>query len=285
MYESEGTEQYTNESIVLPAHTDESGVVRGYVRFAALGDSATYGVGDRVEGGWRGWAKILTDSVRDTHDISFCNLSAPGATTTDVVETQLPDAVAHRPHVAALVVGLNDTMRSSWDIDEVRENLFRCADELTLAGALLMTVRFHDHSRVLPLPKVLAGPMSKRIAALNEVYDEIHQHHGSLRVNLTNVPEIYRRDFWSVDRLHPSELGHRVLARTFAGMLNDAGLDFTAPELSCDGTRASRREDLRWLVKEGAPWVGRRARDLAPAAINQLRQRLAAGPAVLDMPA
>ncbi|MCI3227346.1 SGNH/GDSL hydrolase family protein, partial [Streptomyces sp. NP-1717] len=29
------------------------------LRYAALGDSLTAGVGDRVEGGWRGWAALL----------------------------------------------------------------------------------------------------------------------------------------------------------------------------------------------------------------------------------
>lgn len=33
------------------------------LRFAALGDSLTVGVGDRVEGGWRGWAVLLADAL------------------------------------------------------------------------------------------------------------------------------------------------------------------------------------------------------------------------------
>ena len=33
--------------------------VRDYVRFVALGDSASCGVGDPTPGGWRGWARIL----------------------------------------------------------------------------------------------------------------------------------------------------------------------------------------------------------------------------------
>ncbi|MET4927636.1 hypothetical protein P3L51_35655, partial [Streptomyces sp. PSRA5] len=33
------------------------------LRFAALGDSLTAGVGDRVEGGWRGWAVLLAEAL------------------------------------------------------------------------------------------------------------------------------------------------------------------------------------------------------------------------------
>lgn len=34
-----------------------------YIRFAALGDSATFGLGDPVESGWRGWAHLLSDGM------------------------------------------------------------------------------------------------------------------------------------------------------------------------------------------------------------------------------
>ena len=38
--------------------------IRNYVRFVALGDSASCGVGDPTPGGWRGWARILADATR-----------------------------------------------------------------------------------------------------------------------------------------------------------------------------------------------------------------------------
>lgn len=80
MYEPEDTAQHhTEQRLWLPARENETGTLRGYVRFAALGDSATYGVGDPFGQGWRGLARILAESVGESHDISFCNLSSPGA--------------------------------------------------------------------------------------------------------------------------------------------------------------------------------------------------------------
>ena len=70
-------------------------------------------------------------------------------------------------------------------------------------------MRFHDHGRVFHLQEPLARPLERRIDSLNEAYDGI-------RVDLAACPDVYRRDFWSVDRLHPSELGHRRLAGEFA---------------------------------------------------------------------
>lgn len=199
-----------------------SGVRRGYVRFAALGDSATCGLGDAdVTGNWRGWARILSDAIGQDHDVSFCNVAVSGSTVARV-RRQLPVALAHRPHIASLIVGLNDTMRSTWNSDAVRADLLHCAGSLTEAGALLLTVRFHDHTRVLHLPPALARPMRARIDALNDVYDEIHYLYGGLQLDLAAHPDINDRRFWSIDRLHPSELGHRTLAREFAALLHDA---------------------------------------------------------------
>ncbi|MDT0201799.1 GDSL-type esterase/lipase family protein [Nocardioides sp. AE5] len=108
--------------------------MRSYVRFAALGDSATHGIGDRVPGGWRGWARLLADAMASGHDVSFCNLAVPGATATDVHQHQLADAVAHQPDIVSLVVGLNDTMRSTWDPPRMRAELLESAEVLHRQG-------------------------------------------------------------------------------------------------------------------------------------------------------
>jgi hypothetical protein len=104
-------------------------------------------------------------------------------------------------------------MRSTWDPDQIREDLLHCAAALAREGTLLITVRFHDHTRVLGLPSLLARPVRRRIQVLNEIYDEVHERYGTLRLDLDADPTIYDRDLWVADRLHPSELGHRRLAR------------------------------------------------------------------------
>ena len=255
-----------------------------YVRFAALGDSTTAGYGDPVPGGWRGWAKFLADAIADSHDMSFCNLAVSGALVSDVAQRQLPQAVGHRPDIASLIVGVNDTMRSSWDRPRIREELLLCADTLNSSGTLLMTTRFHDHGAVFGLPSLLRRPLWRRLDFLNEVYDEVHATYGGVLVDLGDHPEILSREYWSIDRLHPSELGHRALARAFAERLHTQGLEFCPPTDVRDGGYApSWRSDVAWMVMQGAPWFGRRARDLGPwaarmawseaASVNARRRR------------
>jgi len=251
-----------------------------YLRFAALGDSATYGIGDPVPGGWRGWARLLAAALGTAYDVSFCNLAASGATCAAVREEQLEDAVAHRPDVASLVVGVNDTMRSTWDPRRIREDLLTSAEALHGEGALLLTARFHDHGAVFGLPGVLRRPLAARIEVVNRVYDEIHATYGGLRLDLAAHPEVGTRRFWSVDRLHPSEAGHRALAHAYAGLLAQQGLEFEPPGLAAEGgCDPTWRRDLAWMVVEGAPWVGRRARDLGPWAVRMaLADRARVGP-------
>jgi lysophospholipase L1-like esterase len=236
-----------------------------YLRLAALGDSATFGIGDPVPGGWRGWSRLLAESLGSSYDLSYCNLAVSGSTATDVLRHQLRDAVAHRPDLASLVVGVNDTMRATWDPLRLRRELMVCAELLTDTGAQLLTVRYHDHGAVFGLPGFLRRAMSARLARVNEAYDEVYARYGGLRVDLALRPDVFDREFWSVDRLHPSELGHRALARGFADLLLAQGYEFEPPTLAAGGGREiGWRDDVSWMVREGVPWMGRRARDFGP---------------------
>ena len=254
---------------ILPARQLADGGVRAYVRVASLGDSATFGIGDRVGSAWRGWAVLLAEAIAVSHDVSFANLARSGATIADVERDQISDALDHRPHLATLVVGINDTLRSWWDADQARRQLLSCAARMDGQRALLLTVRFHDHAELLPLPRQLRVRLGRRIDALNEMYEEVHDRFGGIQIDLRDHAEPLERDFWSIDRMHPSERGHRWLAHTFSTALNGAGLVFEPPALSCTSNAPSRAENVRWLVREGGPWLGRRAKDFAPWAARE----------------
>jgi lysophospholipase L1-like esterase len=248
------------------ARHDQRLISSDYIRFAALGDSASCGVGDPTPEGLRGWAQILSEAIAEDHHVSAAKLAVSGATVADVRRDQLRDALDHRPHIASLVVGLNDAMRSTWDPEQIRQDLLHIAAELAQQGALVITVRFHDHTRVLGLHGPLAGPMRRRIQVLNEIYDEVHEAYGALRLDLSADPGIYARELWAFDRLHPSELGHRRLAREVAQLLVAEGLEFELPSLTCTSAPLSAIAAARKLALEVAPWLARRVSDLAPAA-------------------
>lgn len=244
------------------------------LRFVALGDSTTVGVGDPgSDGRWRGWSRLLAAELAAGHDVSYENLAISGATAATVRDGQLRRAVEHRPDLASLIVGVNDTMQSTWDPARVRDDVITGVAELTRAGALVLTVRFHDHGAVFGLPGMVRRPLWRRIQAVNAAYDEAHERFGTLHIDLAAEPAIYQRRYWSIDRLHPSELGHRHLAAAFARQLQRLGYDLAAPQLDAAHINSPHvwRDGL-WLVTEGVPWLGRRAHDLVPWAISMLTE-------------
>jgi lysophospholipase L1-like esterase len=238
-----------------------------YLRYAALGDSVTVGLGDPVRDGWRGWSRLLAQSLSSGYDVSYCNTAVVGSTAPMVLREQLDDAVAHRPDLASLIVGINDILRSTWDPMGLRADLFACAEALTGVGARLLTVRFHDHGEVVRVPGWLHRPLTRRVGVVNDVYDEIHATYGGIRVDLGQ--QVLDRSHWSIDRFHPSERGHRGLARAFAEQLTAEGWAFTPPATEpSGGVPATRLDQAQFLVTEVPAWFGRRARDLGPWAVR-----------------
>ncbi|KAA2262020.1 SGNH/GDSL hydrolase family protein [Solihabitans fulvus] len=243
----------------------------------ALGDSTTVGLGDPLPGGgWRGFGPLLADALGSTR---YRNLSFTGARIGTVRETQLPTAIALRPDAVVLVVGMNDTLRSDFDPVRLHDDLDHVVGELRVAGAEVVTVRFHDHGRVFRLPGPLHRALARRIGELNDVIETVVTRHEIGCVDLDLMPGAYELSAWSVDRLHPSELGHRMLARAFADRLAEAGCQVPEPvSLVCTGgARITPLHHLGWLVVKGVPWLWRRGSDLVPHAVGILLRALVDG--------
>ncbi|WP_064745461.1 SGNH/GDSL hydrolase family protein [Pseudonocardia acaciae] len=270
----------TAETIAPLPGAEPARVVRGLV---VLGDSTPVGIGDPLPGGgWRGFGPLLLGSLGAPGAVRYANVSFPGARMADVRRRQLGAAVRVRPDVAVLVVGMNDTLRSDFDPVALTEDYDAVVAALRAAGATVLTVRFHDHSRVFWLPGPLRRALRVRINELNAVTDAVVARHRIGRLDLDTLPGGYHRAAWSVDRLHPSELGHRMLARGFGELLSDAGFAVPHPvSLARGGGREiTAAHHLLWLVLKGLPWVWRRGRDLVPYAASIALRELAGAPAL-----
>jgi hypothetical protein len=126
--------------------------------------------------------------------------------------------------------------------------------------------------------------MRQRIDDLNAIYDEIHATYGGVQVDFSEHPGIYDREFWSLDRLHPSELGHWALAHEFSALLEQHGLTFDPPALELDGDPTTRFAELRTLAIDGVPWLARRVRDLGPSLGRRALQYLLGCPFLAHQP-
>jgi lysophospholipase L1-like esterase len=247
-------------------------------RFVALGDSITLGIGDPVRldpppgppGGragkgkraWRGWAVLLAESLPEP-DVHI--VAGNGACWADLERDQLPTALQLRPDVASVVIGVNDTLRPNFDPDRIGKSAAHVVGALRASGAEVLTMRLPDPGRMLGVPGVLARPLARRAHAVNQVMDDVAERFGTMHFDAAGDAEVFNPQMWAVDRLHPSERGHRLIARRFHAMLAAAGHPVAAPPGPEPlNPPPSRAEQLAWMATKGTAWVARRSTDLVP---------------------
>ncbi|MFD6993199.1 SGNH/GDSL hydrolase family protein [Streptomyces sp. NPDC059943] len=253
------------------------------LRFAALGDSLTAGVGDRVEGGWRGWAVLLAGALtpagatacappgfaahatRAEPAAPFRNFATSGALTRDVRAEQTPAALAFGPDIASVVVGVNDTLRRAFDIASVARDLDEVCAALTARGTVLLTACLPDPGIMLGLPAPLARPLARRQRAVNTLVHALSTRYGAVHLHAADPAWVADRSLWSPDRLHPGERCHRMIAARFHAMLTARGLTLgPPPPQEPERPPPTRTEALLWLATAGTGWMVRRSTDLLP---------------------
>ncbi|WP_438295007.1 SGNH/GDSL hydrolase family protein [Streptomyces sp. HUAS TT7] len=228
-----------------------------YTSFAAIGDSFTEGMSDRLpDGSYRGWADVLaTRLAARTPGFRYANLAVRGKLIGQIVEEQVAAAAALRPDVITLVGGLNDTLRPKCDMGRVRGLLTEAVEQLAPACKHLVLMRSPGRN----------GPVldrfRPRMEELFSYVDELAERHGALVVDLYGAPVLGDQRLWDVDRLHLTEDGHRRVAEAVWQTLGlEAGDDWRSPLPPAirPGWVASRTADLSFARRHLVPWIGRR---------------------------
>jgi lysophospholipase L1-like esterase len=271
--------------------------------FAALGDSITLGVGDPVRAAagpacrgpachgparrsraWRGWAALLAGGL---HEPRLRILASCGARTRDVERDQLPAALQLRPDIASVVVGVNDTLRAGFDPVAVAASLAHSVGALRAAGAQVLTMRLPDPGQMLGLPGALARPLARRAHEVNAITDDLAARFGTLHYDAAGDAEVGDPRMWAVDRLHPSERGHRLIACRFHDLLAEAGLATgPRPDPEPSSPPPGHLAEIGWMATKGTAWVLRRSTDLVPALLAMaIREQWSAAPAGAAPPA
>jgi lysophospholipase L1-like esterase len=207
------------------------------------------------------------------------NLATLGALAADVERAQLPAATALRPDVASVVVGINDTLRGDFDPERTGLSVDRTVAALRAAGAEVLTMRLPDPGQMFGLPGALARPLARRMRAVNAAVDEVARRYGTVHLDAARDPATYEGRYWSVDRLHPNERGHRLVACRFHALL--AAADFPVgpgPDPEPSSPPPTRLAEVGWMTTKGTAWLVRRSRDLVPALMGlALREWLGLG--------
>lgn len=231
------------------------------LRVAALGDSVTVGVGDhdhrRNPGGW---ARHLSELL----GAEMLCVGKNGSRGRDVAGWQLAAALDFSPHVTLISVGGNDVLRSNFNPTGLYRDLRRTIATLRAHGSAVVVMELPDIRRTAPIPgrarEVLAGRADVAVAALRKAAEDAGAH----LIGLRSRPEIYHRDNWHFDRMHPGPRGHRLLAEL---ALERLALPPRQEVPLPDRNNWSWHRQAGWMLRHGTPWFLRRSIDLLPALV------------------
>lgn len=225
------------------------------VRYVAIGDSFTEGVGDELpDGHVRGWADLVAQGWADAagEPIEYANLAIRGRLVWPIVEQQLEPALALKPTHLSFNGGGNDMLRPRTSISRVVqafETVVRRCDE---EGVRLIMLSGANPSAQLPLSRVIqrrGDVLSRAVEARFAERTDIVRAYNWFDRELATPP------YWSEDRLHMNARGHhRVAARVLTALGFEAPAGWwSLPPLALTTTRRAMyyRDHL-------GPWVRRR---------------------------
>jgi lysophospholipase L1-like esterase len=233
--------------------------------FTVVGDSAASGVGDALPNGTTvGWSYYLAKSFEEP--LVFLNASRPGAKSLEVLEDQIPKVLVHKPDICGVIVGSNDMLRNGFNPVKLHSNLRATLGQLQQNGTTALMLELHDPTKIVPMPKLLARVLNRRVDAVNQVTRAVANEFGAILVNTRSMPNIYKLENWHIDRMHPSKIGHQRLAAEFRFLLVQSGWNLGPVEVDQVVTR-NRKESIIWMLRNGTPWFLKRSVDLLPAAL------------------
>jgi lysophospholipase L1-like esterase len=243
----------------------DSGYSHGYSRYVALGDSQTEGLWDGDDStGLHGFADRLA-LILEAHrpGVAYANLAVRGKRIRDVLDDQLPAALAMEPDLITSCIGMNDVTRPGRSFDRALADLEYLHELLADSGATVVTTTFPDLARILPVGRLIA----ERVVQINEVIRSAAARHGFRLVDLYGAGSMTDPDTWSTDRVHGSPRGHELFTAAAAEALDLPGSnhDWAAvrPDVVLPGFKSRMYSQALWTQNMLMPWIWRHLRGLS----------------------
>ncbi len=202
--------------------------------YLALGDSTGVGVGARSGGGYPD--RLLRRLSARHPSLRLLNLCESGATSSHVLQAQLPRALETRPRLITIGVGINDVGLQQPD-DAFAINLEEIVNPLRSLGAPIVIANLPDLALAPAVAKLVPRAFyERRLQVFNEhIESTVARHHLALvdlwklsRCALADRPELF-----SSDGFHPSAEGYETWAElmwpTLENVLRESGDTFVRP--------------------------------------------------------
>lgn len=226
------------------------------VRYVAIGDSFTEGVGDELpDGRVRGWADLVAGGWASAtgEPIHYANLAIRGKLVWPIVEEQLEPALALAPTHLSFNGGGNDMLRPRTSLSHVADAFSRVLQRCDEEGVRLILLSGANPSAQLPLSRVI----QRRGDLLSiAVLGRVAERPDVVRALNWRDRELSTPPYWAEDRLHMNARGHhRVAARVLTALGMQPPVSWWSlpalPEAAVLGTRQYYRAHV-------GPWVRRR---------------------------
>ena len=184
----------------------------GPIHYLALGDSTGVGVGAR-NGGYV--ARLFRRISAHRPGSRLTNLCVSGATTADVLDSQLDQALDTNADLITLGIGIND-IGHGLTVEEFGKNYEAILSRLkSNAGATIVVTNIPDISTAPQIPAFARRRYHQLIVEFNQRLEEIALLH---QVTLFDVYTITHQElpahpeYFSGDGFHPSDEGYELWA-------------------------------------------------------------------------
>ncbi|MEU0499204.1 SGNH/GDSL hydrolase family protein [Mycobacterium sp. NPDC006124] len=238
---------------------------QSYLRYVALGDSQTEGLWDGDdETGVAGFADRLAARLEELNPgVLYANLAVRGRRIRDVLDHQLPAAVAMTPDLITSCIGMNDVTRPGKSFATALADVDLLHDRLAETGATVVTTTFPDLEQILPVGRILGA----RVRQMNAVVRAAAARHGFRLVDLYGAESMADPGVWSPDRVHGSPAGHELFAAAAAEALGLPGSSHdwavSKTEVVRPGLQSRMYSQLLWTQNLLMPWIWRHLRGLS----------------------
>lgn len=192
------------------------------MNYVALGDSLTSGIGaDRYE---ESYPYLLAKKMSEAGlNINSRNFSAPGAQTRDLIYNFLNPAIASKPDIVTVLIGVND-IHNHISESQFKKNYKYILDKLskeTKAKIYLINIPYIGSDTMIlpPLNYYFDSETNKYNIIIKELADE----YGVNYIDLNSpVKDLFKIDgnHYSVDSFHPSAYGYKLWANVIYDCFN-----------------------------------------------------------------
>jgi lysophospholipase L1-like esterase len=201
--------------------------------FAALGDSFTAGR-DSVDA--ERWADLLAAGMQRVNpDLRYANLAVDGATSAEVLDQQVEPALALEPDFVTVICGANDVLLATRpDVAGYAERFDAILRRLRegAPAAMLVTATAPEGWQFMELRPRTEARLIEATKELNDVTRAVSKRYDVLCLPVAGHPALRDPATFSADGLHPSSVGHRLVARESAEYLSEQlGIDFDMGEV------------------------------------------------------